>query len=634
MTAESHRSPESASQPNASPNTNRRAGLKRLTRSAVLAENGLLAFCLIAIVILPLAEALLRKLFHTGISGAATFLQHFTLLIGMIGGAVAARESRLLSISTLGQVLRGRWQTLAQVTGNSAASLISIFLACASWYFLQAEREAGSTLAYGIRTWAVQLVMPLGFALIALRLVWHAGAGLWPRVAAAAAVASLTALLLKAPWTPAQWLTPALVLLLIATLLGAPIFAALGGGALIAFWVSDVPIASIPLTHYSLVTNPTLPTIPLFTLTGYLLAESQASRRLIRVFDAWLGQLRGGPAAVTALVCAFFTSFTGASGVTILALGGLLMPILVAAKYRQQDALGLLTSSASLGVLLPPCLPLILYAVVANANTRHAGVTIERMFLGGIGPSLLLIGLIVWWGVRQGQPSAAVRPPFSAAAAWTATWEAKWELLVPVVALVGLFGGFATPVEAAAITALYAFLIETVIHRDLSWRDFARVLKECGLLVGGVLLILGVALGLTNFLVDAQVPARAVEWATATIHSPLLFLLALNVVLILVGCLMDVYSAIVVIVPLIVPLGQAYQIDPVHLGIIFLANLSLGFLTPPVGMNLFLASYRFNTPILEVTRAILPCFLWLAVGVLVITYVPALTTFLPQWFGR
>jgi tripartite ATP-independent transporter DctM subunit len=336
---------------------------------------------------------------------------------------------------------------------------------------------------------------------------------------------------------------------------------------------------------------------------------------------------------VTALVCAFFTSFTGGSGVTILALGGLLMPVLLAARYSERHALGLLTGAGSLGLLFPPCLPLILYAIISTQ--AKAAVSIEQMFLGGILPGLVMLGLTLWWGIRVGPKIEATAGPFDAQVARQAVWKAKWELLLPVVALVALFGGFATTVEAAAITALYAFIVETFVYRDLHlFRDVPRVVTQCGLLVGGVLLILGVALGFTNYLVDAQVPARLVEWTTGAVHSPLVFLLLLNLFLLVVGCLMDIYSAIVVVVPLIVPVGKAFGIDPVHLGIIFLANLELGYLTPPVGMNLFIASYRFKKPMTEVTRAVLPVLFVLFLGVLLITYIPPLTTLLPRLVGK
>jgi len=321
--------------------------------------------------------------------------------------------------------------------------------------------------------------------------------------------------------------------------------------------------------------------------------------------------------------------------VTILALGGLLLPVLLGAGYSERSTLGMLTGSGGLGLLFPPSLPLILYAIVASSNAKGAGVTIEKMFLGGLGPGVLLVGMAIWLGLRLGPKKMGNRPAFDPGEARRAIWAAKWELLLPVVALVALFGGFATPVEAAAVTAFYAFVIESFVYRDFKGpREIARVMAECGLLVGGVLLILGVALGFTNYLIDAQLPARAVEWVTGAMHSRYAFLLALNVCLLVVGCVMDMYSAIVVVVPIIVPLGVAYGIDPIHLGIIFLANMELGLLTPTAGINIFLSSYRFGKPVLQVSRAVIPMQLLLVVGLLLITYLPPLTTFLPRWVGR
>jgi len=337
--------------------------------------------------------------------------------------------------------------------------------------------------------------------------------------------------------------------------------------------------------------------------------------------------LRGGAAIMTATTCAFFTSFTGGSGVTILALGGLLMPVLLARRYTERDALGLVTGAGSLGLLLPPCLPLILYAIVAK-------VPVESMFLGGILPAAVMLGATVCWGIFAQKPGPTEAPePYDWNAARQAIWRAKWELMMPVVALGALFGGFATPVEAAAITALYAFCVEVLIYRDLKLTtDVPRVMAECGLLIGGILLVQGVALGFTNYLVDAEVMTRATEWATSSIHSKWLFLLALNLFLLIVGCLMEIYAAIIIQAPLLVTIGSAFRIDPIHLGIIFLANLELGYLTPPVGLNLLLSSYRFKKSIPEVLRAVTPLTVVMSVGVLLITYVPALTTTLPRWF--
>ena len=598
-------------------------------------EDSLVTLALGGLVILPLLEIVLRRLFHSGISGATAIQQHLTLVISLLGGMLAARDRRLLSLSTLSQFLKGRWQVFARVYSSAVAAAISVFLCLAAAQLAASEREGGSMMAYRIPIWTVQLIMPAGFAVIALRLLWNASDHWGWRLAALLLAGGIAGIGLHPFVAPEQLVMPGLIGLLAAVVLGAPIFALLGGAALILFWGDGTPIASLSLTHYSMVTNPTLPTVPLFTLAGYFLAEGGASRRLIRVFRALLGQFRGGPAIVAVIACAFFTSFTGASGVTILALGGLLMPVLLGAGYTERSALGLVTGSGGLGLLFPPSLPLILYAVVAGANAGGGGVTIERMFLGGLGPGVLLVTMASLMGVWLGPKKQAEAVPFDGAEAGRAIWAAKWELLLPVVALAALFGGLATPVEAAAVTALYAFVVETVVYRDFKRAgDIPRVMAEAGLLVGGVLLILGVALGFTNYLVDAQVPTRAVEWVTGVVKSEYAFLLALNLCLLAVGCVMDIYSAIIVVAPLIVPLAMAYNIDPVHLGIIFLANMELGLLTPTVGLNIFLSSYRFGKPVLQVSRAVIPMQCVLLTGVLLITYLPPLTTFLPRWLGR
>lgn len=585
------------------------------------AGNLALTLTLATMILLPVAEIVLRQ-FSSGIPSAPTFLQHLTLVVGMLGGAIAAREGRLLALSTMSVGLKGRGLHWAAIYSGGFAAAVSAFLCVASVRFVLQERAAGGKLAYDIPLWLVMTVLPIGFGSIAARLLWRAGET-WPRrVAAVALAAALAGLVGLQPLPPDRMVWPMLAGLFMATLLGAPVFVALGGAALILFWGNSVPIAAVAIEHYNLVTNPALPSIPLFTLAGYFMAEGGASRRLVRVFQALFGWLRGGPAVATTLICAFFTALTGGSGVTILALGGLLMPILVAAKYSERNALGLITGAGSLGVLLPPCLPVILYAVVAKVDIRD-------MFLGGLLPGLLLIGMTAAWGILVGQRNSGSRVPFDLREARQAVWSAKWDLLLPVVALVALFSGWATPVEAAAVTALYAFVVEAVIYRELKLAaDCPRVMTEAGLLVGGILLILGVAMGLTNYLIDAQVPDRLADWAMTHIKSRWLFLLGLNVVLVLVGGLIEIYAAIMVITPLLVPIGLKLGIDPIHLGVIFLANMELGFLAPPIGLNLMLASSRLQRPVGEVSRAVLPLLAVMFIGVLLITYLPWLSTVL------
>jgi len=580
--------------------------------------------------LLPILEIVLRKTVSRGISNEQSLVQHLALVAGMVGAAIAARDGRLLSLGSVELLIKVSWRPVTRFVARVVAGMMSALLCYASVQFVLTERASSAVLAYGIRTWVVELILPIGFALIAWRIILSASKSWKWRAVAVVVIALLILVAARLPVDRQQLVVPAFVLLFIATLLGAPIFTVLAGAGLILFWKDASPLSSLTIDHYGMATNPTVPTIPLFTLAGYFLAEGGASKRIIRVFNAAVGNFRGGPAVLVALVCAFFTSFTGASGVTILALGGLLMPVLLAAGYTEKVSLGLITGTGSLGMLLPPCLPLIFYAVIA-------GVDIKDMFLGGIGPAVFMILLAAAWGISQAPRVASERKKggFDWRELRSAVWGAKWELLLPVVAIGALFSGIATPVEAAALTALYAFVGETFVSRDLKLGgDVPRVMAEAGTLVGGVLIILGVALGLTNYLAFAEVPARAVDWVTATVHSKVLFLLLVNVFLLVVGMLMDVYSATVIVVPLLIPLGKAFGIDPIHLGIIFLANLELGYLHPPVGQNLFLSSLRFNKPVTQVFWATLPMLAVFLIGVLLITYVPAMTTALPHWLGR
>jgi tripartite ATP-independent transporter DctM subunit len=591
----------------------------RATRALAAIEDGLLAAALAGAVLVPLVEVALRATLHVGIEGAGTIVQHLTLAVGMIGAAVAAREERLLTLALSG-FIAGPAAPAARFASGALAAAVTGLLALAVLDFMATERAAGAVLVYGLPVWVAQSPLPIGFALIALRLAWRAAPTAFGRAAALAGAVALVAWLRTAPPDPVL----ALVALALATALGAPLFVAIGGAALFLLQGAGVPAAAVAVNHYSLVINPSLPAIPMFTLAGYLLAESRAPARLVELFDALFGRLRGGAALATVLACTFFTCFTGASGVTILALGGLVMPLLGAAGYRPKDALALVTGAGLPGVLLMPALPLLLYAIVAR-------VSIEDMFLGGLLPAALMLAIVAAWGVRRRPRAVKPRAELSWPRVRAAALAAKWELSLPVVPVLALASGLATPVEAAAVTALYAFVIVAAVHRDLSLaRDLPRVVAECGLLIGGILLVLGVALGLTNYLVDAEVPDRLVEWVRGAIASPWAFLLALNAVLLAAGCVMDIYTAIVVLAPLVTPLGVAYGIHPVHLGIVFLANLELGYLTPPVGMNLFFASYRFNKPIVEVFRAVLPLVGALAVALVAVTFLPWLSTMLPS----
>jgi len=599
-----------------------------VTRLFARIEDGIAALALAVMTVIPLLEIVLRRSVGIGIPGAGPIVQHLVLWVGFLGAAIAAREGRLLSLATGSLVPEGWARRVTTVIAAAIGCAVSTVLALAAVEFVQSERGVGSSFAAGIPTWVAELVLPIGFALIGLRLAWRAGER-WPaRALAATGLVAGWFLGTHPALLEGRSALPGLALIVLGGALGAPIFAILGGAAAVLFMADGITPAAILIETYSLSVSPTLAAIPLFTLTGFLLAEGKASERLLRVFRALFGWIPGGTAVVCAVLCSFFTAFTGGSGITILALGGILFPALVKDGYRERFSLGLLTASGSLGLLLPPSLPLMLYGVVAQ-------MPIEDLFIGGILPGILLTTMIAAWGMREGLLSGAGRQSFAAGEAGAALWDAKWELLMPIVVVGALFSGLATSVEAAALTAAYALFTQAAIHRDLSIRrDLLRVFAECVGLIGGVLVILGVAVGLTSWLVGAQVPMHLVEFTRAHIESRTMFLLALNVFLILVGCLMEIFPAIVVVVPLIVPLGQAYDVHPVHLGIIFIANLELGYLTPLVGLNILLASYRFKRPVLDVARAALPMAAILGIGVLVITYVPWLTLGILHMLGR
>jgi tripartite ATP-independent transporter DctM subunit len=407
--------------------------------------------------------------------------------------------------------------------------------------------------------------------------------------------------------------------LFLLALFGLPLFATLGAGSLLYAQHSGLDSALLIVELNRLASSPNLTAIPLFTFAGVVLAAGGAPQRLLRLFNAALGWLPGGLAVVAIAACAFFTSFSGASGVTILALGGLLFPVLMKVHYPQRFVLGLLTTSGSLGLLFAPSLAVLLYGIVA-------GVNIDELFLAGILPGVLLMLMLAVYASITGQRFGVRHHPFSWQLLFRATRAGLGDILLPVLIIVGIFGGFVTVSEAAAGTALYVLVHESVIHRSLSLRSqLVPLLTDSAVLVGSILIILGIAMGLTNLMIDAQLPMRLLDWMEQTIDSPLQFLILLNLFLLAVGAMMDIFSAIVVVVPLILPLATRFGIDPVHLGIIFLANLEIGYSTPPVGINLFIASQRFERPILSLFRAALPFLLLMLVWLVIVTYLPALS---------
>jgi tripartite ATP-independent transporter DctM subunit len=410
-----------------------------------------------------------------------------------------------------------------------------------------------------------------------------------------------------------------IALLVLIAALGVPLFVVLGAGSLIATHAADLDPAVLLIEMLRLTSSPNLIAIPLFTLAGVTLARGGAPQRLVQLFNAGFGWMPGGLAIVALTACAFFTAFSGASGVTILALGGLLYPMLLGENYSKRFSLGLLTASGSLGLLFPPSLAVLLYGIIS-------GVSIEQLFTAGIVPGTILLVMLALYAMVTSRRIGIPRHTFSFTALVTAARAGFWDILLPVGIIAGLLGGYVTVTEAASSAAAYALLLETVIHRRLSTRAlYYEVFRETCVLVGSLLIILGIALGLTNLLIDAQIPMIMLSILEQDVHSQLQFLLLLNVFLLVVGCVMDIFSATMVIVPLILPLALHFGVDPVHLGIIFLANLEIGYLTPPVGINLFLASQRFREPILSLFSAALPFLLIMLVWLALVTYVPQLS---------
>lgn len=420
----------------------------------------------------------------------------------------------------------------------------------------------------------------------------------------------------------------AVVLIILLTLLGLPLFVSILAGALLGFYTSGVHPAAIPIEMCRLANAPILLAIPLFTFAGYLLSHGGTSLRLVRFSRALLGWLPGGLGVVALASCAFFTAITGATGITIIALGGLLLPALLTEQYREDFSIGLLTVSGSLGLHFPPSLPIILYGFVSGAN-------IETLFLAGLVPGVLVLGVLCLFSILMGRKWRLPRPRFSTREFVGACRGAIWELPIPFLILAGIYSGFCTATEAASLTVAYVLVIKTLVFRELSlFTQLPGVMLDSMKMVGGIMIILASALGLTNYLVDAFVPMKILQFMEGMVNSRIGFLILLNVFLLLVGCMMDIFSAILVVVPLILPLADRFGIDPIHLGIVFLTNLAIGYNTPPVGLNLFIASSRFDRPVVRLYKATLPFLLLLLFALVLITYWPNLTLFLPGLLQR
>ena len=590
-------------------------------------EGGVLVVAFLLSMILPLIDAFGRPLGGFSIAGSASYRAQLTLWLAFLGGLLAAGEGKHLTLSTSEAIGRVKVRDAARVFSSATAAAVCAVLAFSAYGVVNADHTQGDVLPIGLPIWVSECIMPLALALIAVRLAWGASTR-WPgRLIAFGAIGVAFSIGLV-PGMAHTLAIPLLAVIVIAALVGAPVFVAMGGIALVLFFRDGVPVSAVTADIYRLMVSPTLPAVPLLTACGYVLAESNASRRLVRFFRALFGWMPGGVAVLVAAVCALFTTFTGGSGVTIMALGALLYSILREDGYPEGFTLGLVTASGSLGLLFPPSLPVILYSIVAK-------VPADSLYLAGLIPGLLLVIIVAIYGIAVGRKVQSRRQAFSFREAVVAGWAAKWELSVPVLVVVLFTTGLATMVEAAAVAFGYAIVVECFITRDIHpWRDLPEVMIKASVLCGSVLLLLACALGLTSWLVDAQIPDALISSVRLHIHSPYLFLLALNVVLLVLGSVLEIYSAIIILAPLVAPLGAAFGIDPVHLGVIFLANLELGFLFPPAGLNLFLSSSRFNKPLPQLYRHVVPFLIILGIGVLVITYVPQLSTGILKLLGK
>jgi tripartite ATP-independent transporter DctM subunit len=584
---------------------------------------------LTALMGIPLLESIGRRTTGIGIIGAAAWSQHLTLWIGLIGALWATSSDKHIAIATKMIFNLKRGGIMLSRFTDIITTAILFLLALSSAQLVYYQTDSPEVIGGWFPIWLAQLAMPVAFLVMGGVKILRRNRHWKTRLLIAMAAMGIAAGFAFVPEQVRAFLvTPMVIALILFAFAGMPLFAVLGGVSLVLLHSASIPLAALSAESYRTFTHPVLPSIPLFALAGSILAAGGAPQRLVRVVKAWTSWLPGGIAISTVCVSALFTAVTGASGVTILALGGMLLPVLIASQYRQRFSIGLLTASGSVGLLFPPSLPVILYGVYGH-------VPIDKMFMGALLPGILLILLLAGFSVYQDHAGVTSRPSFDLREALRATWAAKGDLLLPVMVVFGLFSGIFTLVETAAFVAIWAALLETIIHRKIRIRtELPKTLVESCNLTGALLIVMGVAAGLVSYLVDEQIPLKAIDLVQGAIHSKWIFLIILNLVLLLIGALMDIYTAIVVVVPLIVPLGAAYGIDPVQLGIIFLANLELGYLTPPVGMNLFFSSLRFKKPLLGVWKTVTPFLLVFAIWVLLITYVPFITVDVAAYLSR
>ena len=580
-------------------------------------------FLFLILISFPIFQILGRYISFFSIPASQEIVQHMTLWIGFIGAVIAARSNKLLSV-----VREPVFDASTKVSWPKffvhVFSLSIVFVLSISYLkMIQIGFQYPDYIAPYIPTWFAQAIIPVGLILIWYQMIMTSSTDLNYRVLLTVISIIPTIILYFWQFPLANplllWTKVLFAISLVA--FGLPIFILLASLSIFFFlsepseWATNYDlISTISDSAYRIVVSPTLAAIPIFTLAGYILAESNISERLIRFFKAGLGWLPGSTVLIVVLLCAFFTALTGGSGVTILALGAILYPILIHDGYSKQFSLGIITTAGSLGLLFPPSLPAIIYSVTAGINPLE-------LFKQALIPAIFLMSIMFFYGLYK-RPKSKTVERFVFKDAFETAKIAKWEIAIPLLIILSLFSGFATLVESAALLVLYVLTVELYIFKDISFKNLPKIIIDCSTLVGGVLIILGFAMGFTGYLVDAQIPLKILNFVQSTISSKIIFLLALNILLLIVGCLMDVFSAIIVVVPLIAPLATYFGIDPFHLAIIFIANLELGYITPPVGMNLYLSSYRFEKDMPTIYSATLPFFFIRLIGVILITYIP------------
>ncbi len=616
------------------------AGKNKIPGYVFRLEDILVNLVVLSVAFLLCFEIIARNFFQTGIRNSTAYIQHLVLVATFLAGAITSRQKKHLTLAARLPV-REPAATILTTVVRITSSAFTLTFAFSSFSFARQAFSAGEKVGFIPRRF-FGLLMALGFVVMAARFItaiepkrkrW-----LWFLIALAGAMLLSSGLISGAisEWLDRDpgiihsisalsreildWLAgPLIIILIILAFFGMPVFVVLGGSGLLLVARAGLPLEIVANQAYTILTDYSIAAIPLFAAAGFFLSESRAGVRLVEFFQDAVGWMPGGLTIVSVLVCAFFTTFTGGSGITLIALGGLLLQVLMRAGYNKKFSVGLLTSSGSVGLLFPPSLPIIIYGVTA-------GISIKDMFRGGIIPGAILVTATIIAAFVFSAGQKVERQPFRWKKLPGSFKKALGEILLPLVIIGLYFGGITNLQESAAVALVYAFLLETFVHRDLKIKDIPRVMTSCVTVFGGVLVILAVVNSLSYYIIDTQFPQRLSEWLGTAISSRYLFLLLLNLALLVVGCFLDIYSAILVVVPLIVPLAGVFNIHPVHLGVIFLANLELGYLTPPVGLNLFLASYRFNEPMGRVYKDVLGFMLLRLAAVLLITYLPFLAT--------